>query len=127
MDADKLEEWMLKNNVDPYDPSNVELMERMEEIRRRMLEPESHRRSSSAGITVATATAATATAHDGQCFRLDDFHDQLSLASEAEITANVRFQMLQLRKKKVAEFRSMRMIPINEKEIPRSVLDARKK
>ena len=40
---------------------------------------------------------------------------------------NVRFQMIQLRKNKVQEFKNYRMIPITEKEIPRGLLEAREK
>lgn len=40
---------------------------------------------------------------------------------------NVRFQMIQLRKNKVQEFKNYRMIPITEKEIPRGILEAREK
>lgn len=40
---------------------------------------------------------------------------------------NVRFQMIQLRRNKVQEFKNYRMIPITEKEIPRGILEAREK
>jgi hypothetical protein len=60
----------------------------------------------------------------GGHFRLDDHHDQLVVATEAEIESNVRFRMLQLRREKVSEFANCRMIPITEKEIPRNIVEA---
>ena len=57
-------------------------------------------------------------------FRLDDHHDQFVVSTEAELDANVRFRMLQLRREKVAEFANCRMIPITEKEIPRNIVEA---
>ena len=48
-------------------------------------------------------------------------------ATDEEIERNVRFQMLQLRKNKVPEFKNYRMIPASENEIPRGILEAREK
>ncbi len=60
----------------------------------------------------------------GGHFRLDDYQDQFVVSTEAEVESNVRYRMLQLRKEKVAEFASMKMIPITEKEIPRNIVEA---
>ena len=43
--------------------------------------------------------------------------------SQEEIDNNARFALLKLRRVKAPEFRNYRMIPINEKEIPRQMLD----
>ena len=43
--------------------------------------------------------------------------------SQEEIDNNIRFALLKLRRVKAPEFRNYRMIPINEKEIPRQMLD----
>ena len=63
----------------------------------------------------------------GGYFRLDQHADQLVFATDKEIEQNVRFQMLQLRKNKVPEFKNYRMIPASENEIPRGILEAREK
>ena len=63
----------------------------------------------------------------GGYFRLDQHSDQLVFATDEEIERNVRFQMLQLRKNKVPEFKNYRMIPASENEIPRGILEAREK
>ena len=60
-------------------------------------------------------------------FRLDQHSDQLMFATDEEIERNIRFQMLQLRKNKVPEFKNYRMIPASENEIPRGILEAREK
>lgn len=60
-------------------------------------------------------------------FRLDQHLDQVIFGTDEEIEKNVRFQMLQLRKNKVPEFKNYRMIPASENEIPRGILEAREK
>ncbi len=45
--------------------------------------------------------------------------------SQAEIDKNLRFRLLQLRRSKaVNEFRNYRMVPANEKEIPKGIFEA---
>ena len=60
-------------------------------------------------------------------FRLDQHHDQLIFCSDEEIQNNPRFQMIQLRRAKVPEFKNYRMIPILDKEVPKGLLEARTK
>ena len=55
----------------------------------------------------------------GGYFRLDQHQDQLIFCSDAEIQTNPRFQMIQLRRAKVIEFKNYRMIPILDKEVPK--------
>lgn len=60
-------------------------------------------------------------------FRLDQHQDQLIFCTDEEIQNNPRFQMIQLRRAKVAEFKNYRMIPILDKEVPKGLLEARTK
>lgn len=60
-------------------------------------------------------------------FRLDQHLDQLNFCTDAEIQNNPRFQMIQLRRAKVPEFKNYRMIPILDKEVPKGILEARTK
>ena len=63
----------------------------------------------------------------GGYFRLDQHQDQLIFCTDAEIQNNPRFQMIQLRRAKVQEFKNYRMIPILDKEVPKGLLEARTK
>ena len=60
-------------------------------------------------------------------FRLDQHQDQLVFCTDSEIQNNPRFQMIQLRRAKVQEFKNYRMIPILDKEVPKGLLEARTK
>jgi coiled-coil and C2 domain-containing protein 2A len=60
-------------------------------------------------------------------FRLDQHQDQLVFCNDAEIQNNARFQMIQLRRAKVQEFKNYRMIPILDKEVPKGIIEARTK
>ena len=45
--------------------------------------------------------------------------EEFDFIEEMELKANRRFQLLELRDGEVQEFRNYKMVPINEKEIPR--------
>ena len=57
----------------------------------------------------------------GPCeyFRLEQLQEEFDFATEAELAANRRFQLLSLRDREVAEFRNAKMIAPFEREIPR--------
>ena len=91
---------------------------RVNEARRKV---EMSSSSSSGGISKLTNFGA------GGYFRLDQHQDQLIFCTDAEIQNNPRFQMIQLRRAKVPEFKNYRMIPILDKEVPKGLLEARTK
>ena len=122
IDPIKLEEWISKVRLDPNDPDNEELIARVTEAKRRV------ELSSAAGSTSGAGTLGPGTlgASSGY-FRLDQHQDQLVFCNDTEIQNNARFQMIQLRRAKVQEFKNYRMIPILDKEVPRGLLEARTK
>lgn len=52
-------------------------------------------------------------------FRLEQLQEEFDFATDADLAANRRFQMLSLRDREVAEFRNIKMIAPFEREIPR--------
>lgn len=50
----------------------------------------------------------------------------MEFCSEEEIFENPRFKLLMLRHAGQPEFRTMRMIPLNEREIPKDIFKVRK-
>lgn len=52
-------------------------------------------------------------------FRLEQLQEEFDLATEADLNANRRFQMLRLRDCEVSEFRNAKMVAPFEREIPR--------
>ena len=91
---------------------------RVNEARRKV---EMSSSSSTGGISKLTNFGSTG------YFRLDQHQDQLIFCTDAEIQNNPRFQMIQLRRAKVQEFKNYRMIPILDKEVPKGLLEARTK
>lgn len=118
IDPVKLEDWISKARLDPNDPENEELLTRVNEARRRL---EMSSSSSVGGASKSTNLLSTG------YFRLDQHQDQLIFCTDAEIQNNARFQMIQLRRAKVPEFKNYRMIPILDKEVPKGLLEARTK
>lgn len=53
--------------------------------------------------------------------------EQLIFATDAEIDGSLRFQVLQMRRDKVAEFRNFRPVPTSDKEMPKDIVLAREK
>ncbi len=121
VDPDKLEEWMRSNNVDPNDPANAELMERLANatsIHHAVATNSATDESPSASAQNPTLSVS------GGHFRLDSHHDQLVFCAQSDIERNLRFRLLQLRREgQVPEFRSCRMVPPSEKEIPKGLFD----
>jgi coiled-coil and C2 domain-containing protein 2A len=118
VDPDRLEAWLLSHHIDPNDPRNAGLM---------------------ASVTAAAATKGNGPSSNAEltsqislgqggapagCFRLDQMDDQFAFCTEGELNNNLRFQLLQLRAARAPDFRSYRMIPAFEKEIPRGILEA---
>merc|ERR1719433_1452336 len=118
IDPNKLEEWITKARLDPNDPENEDLIGKVNEARRKadVSGSSTHVTSkmSNLGSTLSTGY-----------FRLDQHHDQLIFCTDQEIRNNPRFQMIQLRRAKVPEFKNYRMIPILDKEVPKDLLEAR--
>ena len=98
--------------------SNVHSLNRVNEARRKV---EMSSSSSTGGHSKLTNFGS------GGYFRLDQHQDQLIFCTDAEIQNNPRFQMIQLRRAKVQEFKNYRMIPILDKEVPKGLLEARTK
>ncbi len=122
LDADKLHEWMMRNKIDPNDPGNVELMRRVAEASNLM--EESGREQKQDGDHNFSAVIHSISGLGGGHFRLDSHHDQLVFGSKEDIERNARYQMLQLRRNQVPEFRNYRMIPASEREIPKGLFEA---
>ena len=122
IDPVKLEEWIAKVRLDPNDPENEELIARVNEAKRR-IEMSSAASSSSGTLSKLAGTNVGLSGY----FRLDQHQDQLVFCTDTEIQNNARFQMIQLRRAKVQEFKNYRMIPILDKEVPRGLLEARTK
>ena len=120
IDPVKLEEWIAKVRLDPNDPENEELMARVNEAKRRI-------EMSSAASSSSGTLSKLARGQISGYFRLDQHQDQLVFCTDTEIQNNARFQMIQLRRAKVQEFKNYRMIPILDKEVPRGLLEARTK
>ena len=121
IDPIKLEKWIVKARLDPNDPENEELISKVNEARRKV--------EIGGGSTLISTSK---TSHLGSTisagyFRLDQHHDQLIFCTDEEIQNNPRFQMIQLRRAKVPEFKNYRMIPILDKEVPKGLLEARTK
>ena len=105
--------WMFLNGI-----SNGHSLHRVNEARRKV---EMSSSSSTGGHSKLTNFGL------GGYFRLDQHQDQLIFCTDAEIQNNPRFQMIQLRRAKVQEFKNYRMIPILDKEVPKGLLEARTK
>ncbi len=103
--------------LDPNNPENEELLARVSEARRRV--------EMSSSSSVGGTSKLTNLGSSGGYFRLDQHQDQLIFCTDAEIQRNPRFQMIQLRRAKVPEFKNYRMIPILDKEVPKGLLEAR--
>ena len=114
VDPVRLEEWMTKNMIDPNDPANVDLMERVTEASKKTAEQTSGSPLRALGQVEVPG---------GGYFRLDSHHDQLVFCTQEEIDNDIRFKLLQLRNNKVAEFRNFKMIPSTSKGIPRGIVE----
>ncbi|TRY71952.1 hypothetical protein TCAL_17145 [Tigriopus californicus] len=124
IESAKLDVWMTKNEIDPMDPKNQDLMDRVLEAGKSNVDrPDSNDRNESSN----SGSGYAPTLQGGGHFRLDDYHDQFLLGTSSAIENNPRFQMLKLRSSQVAEFKNYRMIPINDKEIPRGIFESLKK
>lgn len=124
IESGKLDIWMTKNEIDPMDPKNQDLMDRVVEAAKSNLD---RRDSNDRNGSLNSGSGFAPTLPGGGHFRLDNYHDQFLLGTNSEIENNPRFQMLKLRSNKVAEFKNYRMIPINDKEIPRGIFETLKK
>ena len=114
LDLEKLEAWIVKAQIDPNDPDNEELMNRVAEARRK---------TGSTGVKGAGSADLKAKNY----FRLDQHSDQMAFGDGENLDKNLRYQMLQLRRMKVPEFKNYKMIPALEKEIPKGIIEAREK
>ena len=121
IDATKLEEWMMRNEIDPKDPENRALMDRVHEISK-VFDKQSPI-SGSSGSGGIGRTDKFVPGGTGGHFRLDSYHDQFTFGTQDDLEHNPRFQMIQLRTKKVQEFKNYRMIPINAKEVPKGIFE----
>ena len=119
VDPDRLEAWLLSHHIDPNDPRNAELMTRVTTAASKL--------GGGQALSVPGTAAAAAPASSGVAagyFRLDQMDDQFAFCTEGELNSNLRFQLIQLRNARAPDFRSYRMIPAYEKEIPRGILEA---
>ncbi|XP_040568935.2 coiled-coil and C2 domain-containing protein 2A [Lepeophtheirus salmonis] len=119
VDPTKLENWIHKSRIDPNDPSNADLMNRVSEatlkknFSKLYLNDERH--------TFDDLSSSN------NYFRLDQHSDQFTFTTSDQIENNHRFQLFLLRKSKVPEFKNYKMIPASSKEVPHGLLEAREK
>ncbi|KAL8612721.1 hypothetical protein ACOMHN_025372 [Nucella lapillus] len=90
---EKLAKWFHESRLDPNDPANADLMYLL------------GARSGESGAR--------------EYFRLEQLQEEFDVATEADLNANRRFQMISLRDREIAEFRNTKMIAPFEREIPR--------
>ncbi|XP_063165692.1 coiled-coil and C2 domain-containing protein 2A isoform X1 [Candoia aspera] len=96
-DMKKLAKWVNETKLDPNDPSNAALMQFLK-------------------IT----TCGDASIPD--FFRLEQLQQEFNFVSDEEFNRSKRFQLLELRKNEVAEFRNYKFVPLLEREISEKVL-----
>lgn len=60
-------------------------------------------------------------------FRLEQLQEEFNFVTDEELEVLKRFKLLQLRDTEVQEFRNLKMVPLNEREIPRDIFQVRYK
>ncbi|XP_014248384.1 coiled-coil and C2 domain-containing protein 2A [Cimex lectularius] len=91
-DVEKLKEWVEQVQLDPNDPTNADLLEYIKSKEER-IDFERQQRDSSC----------------------------LDLCTDEDISENPRLKLLTLRQAGQPEFRSMRKVPLNDREIPKDI------
>jgi hypothetical protein len=117
---------MTKNHVDPFDPSNVELMEKVAAAMNSKDQNDREKMEGDANNdkNVSMGSSSLIKSSDAGYFRLESHHDQLLFCSRGDIERNQRFRLLKLRNARVQEFRNYRMVPATDKEIPKGVFES---
>lgn len=110
---------MAKNHIDPNDPVNVDLMNRISDARK--AGGANTRDTTGAGREGETAYPRML--DNRGYFRLDDYHDQLVFGNREDVEENVRFKLIRLRDNGVDDFKNLRMIPASEREIPKNLVE----
>lgn len=95
-DVSKLKDWAEKSKLDPNDPYNAAFFHFLEQ----------------AGDSVKV---------DPSYFRLDPLQRDFNFCEEADIDKNFRLKLLKLRDLGEPEFRGMKPVPLNEKQIHKDI------
>lgn len=95
-DVTKLKEWVEKAKLDPNDPYNAAFFHFLE-------------------------NAADLESTKPTYFRLNPLLKQFDFCSEKYLESNTRLKVLKLRDSGEPEFSDMKMVPLNEKQIPKDI------
>jgi coiled-coil and C2 domain-containing protein 2A len=109
---DKLAEWIAKSNLDPNDPRNADLINLIQTL---------------TGLSQHGVDAGLSGLKLPEHFRLDQLIEEFNFAQEAEIEANKRFRLIELRWSDEPEFRGLKMIPALDKLVKEEQFEAFKK
>ena len=109
-DKSKLRNWIAQDsNLDPNDPQNADLVQLMDEDGDNGLE-------AFGGNEMAREDKSSK-----NYFRLDHAQQEFDFCSEEELNSNPRFRLLEMRSRKIPEFRNLKMIPAFGDEIPATI------